>query len=90
MFEAISRYWAAKGPSRKKFSWSTEFLLCWEQEKDNTAYLVPILFTSETVEAIDSLFQYWSEVRIADTNEYIFSREEGEDDIVAWDTLQAI
>ena len=74
----------------KKFSWATESLLCWEQEKDNAAYFQPTLFTPETVEAIDSLFQCWSVVGIADTNEYLFSREEGEDYIVARDTLQAV
>ena len=74
----------------KKFSWATESLLCWEQEKHNAAYFLPTLFTPETVEAIDSLFQCWSVVGIADTNEYLFSREEGEDYIVARDTLQAV
>ena len=37
-----------------------------------------------------SLFQYWSEVGIADTNEYLCNRKEGEDYTVAWDTLQAV
>ena len=62
-----SRYWAAKGPSRKRFSCSTDALLCYEQEKENAAYLLPILFTSETAEGIALLFQYQSEVGIADT-----------------------
>ena len=41
-----------------------------KKKKDNSNSLVPILFTSETVEAIDSLVQHRSEVGIADTNEY--------------------
>ena len=51
--------------------------------------LVQILFTSETVQAIDSLAQHRSQVGIADTNEYLFVRGEGQNYLVGWDTLQA-
>ena len=61
-----------------------------KKKKDNSNSLMPILFTSETVEAIDSLVQYRSEVGIADTNQYLFARGEGENYLVGWYTLQAI
>ena len=60
------------------------------KKKDNSNFLVPILFTSETVQAIDSLVQHRSQVGIADTNEYLFARGEGQNYLAGWDTLQAI
>ena len=61
-----------------------------KKKKDNSNSLVPILLTSETVQAIDLLVQHRSEVGIADTIEYLFARAEGQNYLVGWDTLQAI
>ena len=60
------------------------------KKKDNSNSPVPILFTSETVQAIDLLVQHRSQVGIADTNEYLFARGEGQNYLVGWNTLQAI
>ena len=45
-----------------------------KKEKVNSNSLVPIPFISETVEAIDLLFRYQSQVTIADTNKHLFAR----------------
>ena len=45
-----------------------------KKQKDKSNSLVTILFTSETMEAIDSLVQRRSEVGRADTNEYLFAK----------------
>ena len=45
-----------------------------KKQKDKSNSLVTILFTSETMEAIDSFVQHRSEVGRADTNEYLFAR----------------
>ena len=60
------------------------------KKKDNSNSPVPILFTSETAQAIDLLVQHRSQVGIADTNEYLFARGKGQNYLVGWDTLQAI
>ena len=61
-----------------------------KKKKDNSNSPVPILFTSETAQAIDLLVQHRSQVGIADTNEYLFARGKGQNYLVGWDTLQAI
>ena len=45
-----------------------------KKQKDKSNSLVTILFSSETMEAIDSFVQHRSEVGRADTNEYLFAR----------------
>ena len=52
--------------------------------------LVPILFTKETVEAIDLLIEHRQDMGILPDNEYVFARGEGKHYMTGWDTLQAI
>ena len=59
-----------------------------KRAKDNA--LVPILFTKETVDAIDLLIEHRQDMRILPNNEYVFARGEGKNYMIGWDTLQTI
>ena len=67
--------------------------LCYVEGKKKRAKgnaLGPILFTKETVEAIDLLIEHRQDMGILPSNEYVFARGEGKHYMIGWDTLQAI
>ena len=72
---------------------SKRLRLCYVEGKKKRAKgnaLVSILFTKETVDAIDLLMEHRQDMGILPNNKYVFAGREGKNYTIGWDTLQSI